>query len=92
MATYQVFLLEQFHGQRTLAGYSPWGRKQLDRTEQRTLSLSKRIAVYLVAGLKHLIQESMSVFPELGFFFLIIYFNWRLITLQYCSGFCHTLT
>ena len=29
------------------------------------------------------------------FFFkkiLFIYFNWRLITLQYCSGFCHTLT
>ena len=22
----------------------------------------------------------------------IIYFNWRRITLQYCSGFCHTLT
>ena len=22
----------------------------------------------------------------------IIYFNWRLITLQYCGGFCHTLT
>ena len=22
---------------------------------------------------------------------LFIYFNWRLITLQYCSGFCHTL-
>jgi len=21
-----------------------------------------------------------------------IYFNWRLVTLQYCSGFCHTLT
>ena len=21
-----------------------------------------------------------------------IYFNWRLITLQYCSGFCHTFT
>ena len=25
-------------------------------------------------------------------FYLFIYFNWRLITLQYCSGFCHTLT
>ena len=27
-------------------------------------------------------------------FFLIfkIYFNWRLITLQYCGGFCHTFT
>ena len=23
---------------------------------------------------------------------LFIYFNWRLITLQYCSGFCRTLT
>ena len=25
-------------------------------------------------------------------FFLFIFINWRLITLQYCSGFCHTLT
>ena len=24
--------------------------------------------------------------------FLKIYFNWRLITLQYCGGFCHTFT
>ena len=23
---------------------------------------------------------------------IFFYFNWRLITLQYCSGFCHTLT
>ena len=29
---------------------------------------------------------------SLFFFNLCIYFNWRLITLQYCSGFCHTLT
>ena len=60
MVTHSVSLLEQFHGQRTLTGYSPRSRKQLDRTEQRTLSRSKRIAVYLVVGLKHLIQESMS--------------------------------
>ena len=40
------------------------------------------------------------IFAEFSFFifldFLIfkkfIYFNWRQITLQYCSGFCHTLT
>ena len=25
-------------------------------------------------------------------YFFLNYFNWRLITLQYCSGFCHTLT
>ena len=24
--------------------------------------------------------------------YLFIYFNWRLITLQYCGGFCHTFT
>ena len=29
------------------------------------------------------------LFPVFFFFFLI---SWRLITLQYCSGFCHTLT
>ena len=26
------------------------------------------------------------------FFFQFIFISWRLITLQYCSGFCHTLT
>ena len=26
------------------------------------------------------------------YLFLFIYFNWRLITLQYSGGFCHTLT
>jgi len=28
----------EFHGQRILAGYSPWGRKESDMTEQLTLS------------------------------------------------------
>ena len=28
-----VFLPREFHGQRSLAGYSPWGHKELDTTE-----------------------------------------------------------
>ena len=28
-----VFLLGKFHGQRSLVGYSPWGRKESDRSE-----------------------------------------------------------
>ena len=28
-----VFLPRESHGQRSLAGYSPWGRKELDTTE-----------------------------------------------------------
>ena len=32
------------------------------------------------------------LFIYLLLFLIYIHFNWRLITLQYCSGFCHTLT
>ena len=28
-----VFLPEEFHGQRSLVGYSPWGHKEYDTTE-----------------------------------------------------------
>ena len=31
-----VFLPGEFHGQRSLASYSPWDRKELDTTELRT--------------------------------------------------------
>ena len=33
MATHPVFLLGKSHGQRSLADYSPQGRKELDMTE-----------------------------------------------------------
>jgi len=33
-----VFLPGELHGQRSLAGYSPWGRKELDTNKQLTLS------------------------------------------------------
>ena len=29
-----VFLAGDFHGQRSLVGYSPWGRKESDMTKQ----------------------------------------------------------
>ena len=32
-----VFLPGESHGQRSLAGYSPWGPKESDMTEQLTL-------------------------------------------------------
>ena len=34
-----IFLPGEFHGQRSLVGYSPWVCKELDMTEQLTLSL-----------------------------------------------------
>ena len=36
MATHSSILAwKKFHGQRSLAGYSPWGHRELDMTEQR---------------------------------------------------------
>ena len=43
----------------------------------------------------HSLGPNKNGYPLQYFFFFFIYinvFNWRLITLQYCSGFCHTLT
>ena len=34
-----VFLHGEYHGQRYLIGYSAWGHKESDTTEQLTLSL-----------------------------------------------------
>ena len=34
MANHSVFLPGEFHGQRSLAGCSPWGHKELDMTKQ----------------------------------------------------------
>ena len=38
-----------------------------------------------------LTRHVFSISPA-SFFFSFIFISWRLITLQYCSGFCHTLT
>ena len=38
MATLSVFLPGEFHGQRSLAGYSSWGHKESNTTEQLTLN------------------------------------------------------
>ena len=37
-----IFLPGEFHGQRRLAGYSPWGCKELDTTEQLTCHSSAK--------------------------------------------------
>ena len=50
--------------------------------------------IFLYRIIYILCPKSALLWSKTHFFFLnlFIYFNWRLITLQYCSGFCHTLT
>ena len=42
-----VFLPVEFHGQRSLVGYSPWGHKESDMTERLTLTLCTHRAASL---------------------------------------------
>ena len=46
----------------------------------------------LSKGLSRVFSSSTVYKPQFFFFPPIIFISWRLITLQYFSGFCHTLT
>ena len=50
MATIPVFLPGEFHGQRSLAGYSPWGHRESDSTEQLTYTQGHIINMSLISG------------------------------------------
>ena len=38
------------------------------------------------------LYSSVFLLTYMSIFFSFIFISWRLFTLQYCSGFCHTLT
>ena len=44
----QYFCLETPHGQRSLAGYSPWGHKELGRTEWQSVAQNPRLGENLL--------------------------------------------
>ena len=52
--------------------------------------------IHTVKGFGKVNIAEIDVFLEFScfffFFFPFIFISWRLITLQYCNGFCHTLT
>ena len=55
-----VFLLRESHGQRSLGGYSPWGRKELDTTERLHFHFSLS---YIGEGNGNPLQYSCMVNP-----------------------------
>ena len=50
-----MFLPGEFHGQRSLVGYSPWGRRESDVTKQLMLSLFITNPTFNIAFLRPLI-------------------------------------
>ena len=73
-----VLLPGESQGRRNLVGCRPWGREELDTTE--------RLCFHFLLSC---IGEGNGNPRQCSFFFFnfkFIYFNWRLITLQYCIG------
>ena len=64
------------------------------KTGSTTLYTLKKKHLSLFQWPKHssFIYHTCDIQMMLFFFFPIVFISWRLITLQYCSGFCHTLT
>ena len=63
-----VFLPGKSHGQRSLAGYSPWGRKESDTTEQ--LSTAQHVTpLYAYTTHTHTIHPSQTHTPLCRHFF-----------------------
>ena len=61
MATHSVLLPGKFHGQRSLADYSPWGCKELDTAERLN---------YTVASIR-------AILPSSAFLAILLSFSWK---------------
>ena len=70
----QYSCLENSHGQRSLVGYSPQGRKELDTTEWLTLSLFK--VVYNAAFYMHPSISDLKQDYEI-YVFIILFYRWE---------------
>ena len=53
-----LFLSGEFHGQSNLVGYSPWGHKESDTTEQQSVHTCAHTPSKVVVGLNGKIQPS----------------------------------
>ena len=79
-----VFLPGEFHGQRSLAGYSLWYRKELDTTERCTTICFSEFSCPAVSGSindphrNQLMFAGCTVMSHFLFFLLLSVFKWSL--------------
>ena len=74
-----VLLPGKFHGQRSLVGYSPWGRKESDTTEQLHFNV-----LYIYINLKHMLS--------LWYILHIYIFHFKQEILHECTRFLNSHT
>ena len=77
----KVFLLREFQGQRRLAGYSPWGRKESDMTEHIIYILPQPLPLVTT----DLLSTSMD-FPNPDFHKKESYNTWPFVTGKMFQG------
>ena len=58
MTTTLVFLPGGFHGQRSLAGYSPWGHKESDMTEWPTHTHTSTLLTFMIIVTAHPLEAN----------------------------------
>ena len=77
----------------TLAWKIPWTEEccRLQSMRLQRVGHGWAISLHFTIIKKYSFWKKVHLFFVL-FFFPFIFISWRLITLQYCSGFCHTLT
>ena len=59
-------------------------------SDEESSDLQAHNTVFLIMVYRNVIFPLST--PNIYAFLKFIFISWKLITLQYCSGFCHTLT
>ena len=79
-----VFLSREFHGQRSLAGYSPWDHKQLVTTERIEIQIIKPVKYQLMTGSGY--NAAINTFE---LYFICIYINIQINSCIYLISIFH---
>ena len=91
MTTHSSILAGEFHGQRNLAGYSPWGPKDLDTTKGLTVfsvySQNLEIKTDTAKALADSLDRADSpIFPYLNTLLRILATRCMMQAVYFCSG------
>ena len=84
MATHSSVLAWESHGQRSLAGYSPWGRKESNMTELLTQYIYTSIYFYFQK--RYTLHTSLSVYVCLSIYWSVCLSSYW-VGHKICSGF-----
>ena len=84
-ANHYSILAREFHEQRSLAGYNPWGHKESDTTEWLTLSLSGIITLKFIRASEEYMKQYTNLAHHHFYQSLVKYMNLRTTVVKFSS-------